>query len=122
MTKTIKEPQSFNEAIKDQGWQDVMDREMESIHKNDNWDLMKLLVGKRSIFGKWVHKLKQRPDHVETCKTKLVARGDEQHVGIDFEQKKFLIVKWGTLRMTLALATKSNWELFHLDVKTTFVE
>jgi hypothetical protein len=30
-------------------------------------------------------------------------------------------VKWGTLQMTLALATQSNWELFHLDVKTSFL-
>jgi hypothetical protein len=82
-----------------------MDREMESIHQNDTWDLVKLLVGKRPIFGKWVYKLKQGPDHVDTCKTKLVTRGDGQHAGIDFEETFFFIVKWGTLGMTLALAT-----------------
>jgi hypothetical protein len=97
VSETIQEPQSFNEAIKNQQWQDAMDREMESIHKNDIWDLMKLLVGKRPIFGKWVYKLKQGLDHVETCKTKLVARGDEQHARINFEETFFLIVKWGTL-------------------------
>jgi hypothetical protein len=55
-----------------------MDREMESmefIQKNDTWDLVELLVGKRLIFSKWVYKLKQGPDHVETCKARLVARG-----------------------------------------------
>lgn len=71
----VKEAKSFNEDIKDQWWQDVMDREMESIHQNDTWDLVKLLVGKRPIFGKWVYKLKQGPDHVDTCKTKLVYKG-----------------------------------------------
>jgi len=48
---------------------------MESIHQNDTWDLVKLLVGKRPIFGKWVYKLKQGLDHVDTCKTKLVYKG-----------------------------------------------
>jgi hypothetical protein len=28
------------------------------IQKNDIWDLVELLVGKKPIFGKWVHKLK----------------------------------------------------------------
>lgn len=47
--------------------------------------------------------------------------GDEQCVGIDFEETFFPIVKWGTLRMILALATQSYWELFHLNVKTIFL-
>jgi hypothetical protein len=54
---------------------------------------------------------------VETYKTRLVARGDEQHVGINFEKTFSLLAKWGTLRMILTLTTQSNWELFHLDVK-----
>jgi hypothetical protein len=47
--------------------------------------------------------------------------GDEQCVGIDFEETVFPIVKWGTLRMILALVAQSYWELFHLNVKTIFV-
>ncbi len=48
---------------------------MESIQKNDTWDLVKLLIGKRLISSKWVYKLKQRPHHVEFCKEKIVAKG-----------------------------------------------
>ncbi len=62
---------------------------MESIHKNDTWDLVKLLVGKRPNFGKWVYKLKQGPNHVETCKASLVATDDDQHAEIDFEETFF---------------------------------
>ncbi len=47
--------------------------------------------------------------------------GDEQCVGIDFEETFFPIVKWGTLQMILALAAQSYWELFHLDVKIVFL-
>jgi hypothetical protein len=36
-----------------------MKKIMESINKNKTWDLMDLLVGKKSILGKWVYKLKQ---------------------------------------------------------------
>lgn len=38
---------------------------------------MELLVGKRTIFGKWVYKLKQGLDHVETYKARPIAKGDE---------------------------------------------
>ncbi len=78
VSETIKEPQSFNEAIKNPWWQDAMDKEMksmESIQKNDTWDLVELLVGKKPISSKWVYKLKQGPNHVETCKARLVTRG-----------------------------------------------
>lgn len=47
--------------------------------------------------------------------------GDEQCVRIDFEETFFPIMKWGTLRMTLALTAQSYWELFPLDVKTFFL-
>jgi hypothetical protein len=42
--------------------------------KNDTWDLMELLVGKRLISSKWVYKLKQGQNHVETCKARLVVK------------------------------------------------
>jgi hypothetical protein len=66
---------------------------MESIQKNDTWDLMELLVGKRTIYGKWVCKLKQGLDNVETCKARPIAKGDEQRAGIDFEKTFYLVVK-----------------------------
>lgn len=78
VSETIKEPQSFNEAIKNPSWQDAMDKEMESmesIQKNDTWDLVELLVGKKPISSKWVYKLKQGPNHVETCKARLITKG-----------------------------------------------
>jgi hypothetical protein len=57
VSETVKEPQSFIKAIKNPWWQDAMDREMESmesIQKNDTWDLVELLIGKRLISSKWV--------------------------------------------------------------------
>ena len=36
----------------------VMEEEMESLRKNDKWDLVKLPYGKRTIGSKWVFKKK----------------------------------------------------------------
>ncbi len=53
---------------------------------------------------------------METCKIRLIARGDEQCFGIDFEQMFSFVMKWGTLQIIIALSTHLDWELFHLDV------
>lgn len=50
---------------------------MESISKNKTWDLMDLLVGKKLILEKWVYKLKQGLDNVQTYKARLVAKRNE---------------------------------------------
>jgi hypothetical protein len=41
-----------------------------------------------------------------TCKTRLVACGCEQHEGIDYEKTFAPIVKSGTIRTLVALATQ----------------
>jgi hypothetical protein len=81
---------------------------------------MELLVGKRPIFCKWVYKLKQVPFDVETYKARLIMKGDEQSAGINFEETFSPILKWGTLKIIIALTTHSDWEFFHLCVKIVF--
>ena len=36
-----------------------MQEEMESLHKNGTWDLVKLLKKKKTIRGKWVFKINE---------------------------------------------------------------
>jgi len=39
-------------------WKEAMVDEMASLHKNEVWDLVELLAGKKPISGKWVFKKK----------------------------------------------------------------
>ena len=48
------QPSSFEEAIKDENWVQAMDEEMNSIEKNDTWDLFDLPNNKNIIGVKWV--------------------------------------------------------------------
>jgi hypothetical protein len=48
---------------------------------------MDLLVGNKLILGKWVYKLKQGLDNVQTYKTRLVAKRNDQCKGINFKEK-----------------------------------
>jgi hypothetical protein len=49
---------SFNEAAKEDVWIKAMDEEIDSIERNNTWDLVDLLEGKKSIGFKWVYKTK----------------------------------------------------------------
>jgi hypothetical protein len=53
---------TFQEAVNSQEkskWMGAMAEEMESLHKNQTWDLMELPERKRKIWYKWVFKKKE---------------------------------------------------------------
>ncbi len=77
MAEVIDETVNFSKLVKHQRWQFAMEKELESISKNKIWGLMDLLVGKKLILRKWVYKLKQGLDNVQTYKARLIAKGNE---------------------------------------------
>jgi hypothetical protein len=99
-----------------------MEHEMSLIRKNQTWKLEDLLPNKVPITCKWVHKVKKAiVGQLENLKTHLVAQGFELIKGLDFNKTFSPIVKWGTIWPTVTFASKSHWNMFHLDVKTTFL-
>ena len=66
------DPTTFQEAIHSQEksrWMGVMVEEIQSLHKNQTWNLVELPKGKRAIGCKWVYKKKEA---VSEKKKKLV--------------------------------------------------
>jgi hypothetical protein len=57
LSSTI-EPNSFEEARKDEFWNKVMDEELDKIKKNDTWELVPIPKNKNVIGTKWVFKNK----------------------------------------------------------------
>ena len=56
-----------------------MEEEMESLRKNDTWDIVAILEGRKTIRNKWVFKIKTNAaGHVENFKAELVAKGYSQ--------------------------------------------
>jgi hypothetical protein len=69
------QPTYFEEAIKEENWVKAMDEEMDSIEKNDTWDLVELPEGKDCIGVKWVYKTKfNEKGEVEKYKARLVEK------------------------------------------------
>eukprot|EP00253_Pinus_taeda_P010775 PITA_10775 len=96
--------------------------EMASLHKNDAWDLVELMAGRKSISRKWVFKKKTNAEgKVEKYKARLVAKGYSHVPGIDFGDIFSLAAKVTSIRLLLYVVVAFDFEVEQMDVKTTFL-
>eukprot|EP00253_Pinus_taeda_P022507 PITA_22507 len=118
----VVEPSSYDEAKEYEEWRDAMNEEYNSIMKNDTWELTKFPKNKVPIGCKWLYKSKFNVDgSIDKHKAKLVAKGYSQKEGIDYEDTFVPVAKLNTIRIMIALATKYNWKMHQLDVKSAFL-
>ena len=97
-----------------------MNEEMDSLVRNQTWDLVEFPSGKRALQNKWVYRLKE-----EGCKKqykiRLVVKGFAQKKGIDFDEIFSLVFKMTSIRTILRLVLVDYLHLEKLDVKTNFL-
>ncbi|KAI5332765.1 hypothetical protein L3X38_022894 [Prunus dulcis] len=118
----IIEPETFEEAVKDESWQKAMENEIAMIRKNNTSELVNRVSNKPVIGVKWVYKIKLNLDgSVQKNKARLVAKGYSQNPGIDFNETFAPITRLDTIRTLIALAAQKGWKLFQLDVKSAFL-
>jgi hypothetical protein len=116
------EPVNVKDALQSSVWKAAMIDELNSIEKNQTWELVKLPNGKKTIDLKWVYKTKLNPDgSVSKYKARLVARGFLQKQGIDCDEVFAPVARHETVRLVVAIANLKNWPLYHLDVKSAFL-
>ncbi|KAG8474425.1 hypothetical protein CXB51_033824 [Gossypium anomalum] len=97
-----QEPSNYSEAIScedSEKWMFAMQEEMESLHKNKTWNLVKLPKGKKTVRCKWVFKKKEGTPGVEEprYKVRLVAKGYSQIPGVDFTDVFSPVVKHSSI-------------------------
>ncbi|GKU85719.1 hypothetical protein SLEP1_g345 [Rubroshorea leprosula] len=102
-------------------WMKAMQDEMNSLHKNNTYELVELPKGRKTLKNKWVFKLKKDGDKIVRYKARLVVKGFSQKKGIDFDEIFSLVVKMSLICVVLGLAASMNLELEQLDVKTAFL-
>ncbi|KAG8480749.1 hypothetical protein CXB51_025125 [Gossypium anomalum] len=92
-----QEPSNYSEAVScedSEKWMFAMQEEMESLHKNRTWDLVKLPKGKK---------------------------GYSQILGVDFTDVFSPVIKHSSIRALLGIVAMHDLELEQLDVKTAFL-
>ena len=120
------EPSSYKDAVSSaeaSQWLAAMGDEMESLHKNQTWELAKRPVGRKIVTCKWLFKKKDglSPAEGQRYKARVVARGFSQKEGVDYNEIFSPVVRHTSIRVLLAIVAHQNLELEQLDVKTAFL-
>jgi hypothetical protein len=116
------QPTYFKEAAKEPHWVQAMNQEIDSIEKNKTWDIVDLPIHKKSIGVKWVYKTKlNEKGQIEKHKARLVAKGFSQQPGIDYGETFSPIARLDIVRTLLAIETQHKWQVYQMDVKSTFL-
>ncbi|KAL2251475.1 UNVERIFIED_CONTAM: Retrovirus-related Pol polyprotein from transposon TNT 1-94 [Sesamum indicum] len=98
-----------------------MNDEMNSLKKNNTWELCQLPKGKKALQNRWVYRVKEESDGKKRYKARLVVKGFQQRYGIDFTDVFTPVVKLTTICLVLSMVAAENLELQQMDVKTAFL-
>ncbi|MCH81362.1 copia-type polyprotein, partial [Trifolium medium] len=116
------EPINYIDALNDKKWKQAMIEELTVIEKNQTWEMVNLPADKKAIAVKWVFKLKLNPDgSVAKYKARLVARGFLQREGLDYSEVYSPVARIETVRLVVAIGNARDWPMYHLDVKSAFL-
>ena len=108
------EPECFEEAMHVETrkkWEQGMDEEMESLVRNQTWDLA-MPAEKRALQNKWVYRLKEEDGGKKWYKARIVVKGFAQKKGIEFDEIFSPVVKMTSIRTILSLVVVED---LHLD-------
>ncbi|KAK8572986.1 hypothetical protein V6N12_029026 [Hibiscus sabdariffa] len=119
------EPKTYQEAVSNpdsEKWLEAMRSEMDSMSDNQVLTLVEPPEGIKPIGCKWVFKKKTDMDgNVQTYKGRLVAKGYRQIHGIDYDETFSPVDMFKSIRILLAIAAFHDYEIWQMDVKTTFL-
>ncbi|GJW05934.1 ribonuclease H-like domain-containing protein [Tanacetum coccineum] len=115
-------PKSYRDAFNDPNWQNAMCDEYNALIKNNTWTLVPRPTDTNVVRCMWLFRHKYHADGtLSRYKARLVANGSTQIEGIDVDETFSPVVKPGTIRTVLSLATSRHWPIHQLDVKNAFL-
>ena len=80
-----------------------MEEEINSLHENETWELVKPPPGRKIVGCKWTYKKKlDENGQVVRYKARLVAQGFSQQYGTDYDEVFAPVAKQTTLRTSAA--------------------
>jgi hypothetical protein len=119
------DPATYSEAMvgfDSEAWLGAMRSELKSMDENQVWNLVDLPDGARTVECKWVFKKKTDMDgNVSIYKARLVAKGFRQVQGIDYDETYSPVAMQKSVRILLAIAAYFDYEIWQMDVKTSFL-
>jgi hypothetical protein len=106
------EPSTFFNDSKHQVWKDAMNKEYDSILKNDVWNVVPRPHGKFVVTSKSLYKINHATNgSIEKYKARFVARGFSQKEGIDYYEIFAPVARYTSIRIIISLAAIFGWKL-----------
>jgi hypothetical protein len=122
---TAVEPQTYDEAInsdESSKWREAMEREIDSLERNNTWKLVPKPKDRDIVGCKWVFKVKLKADgSIERYKARLVAKGFTQQQGIDYGETFAPVARATTIRCLLSIVAAEDLHLHQMDVDSAFL-
>ena len=99
-----------------------MNEDIDAIEKNQNWDLIDILVDKTNIGVNQVYKSKlNEKGELEKHKARLITKGYAQQYGVDYDETFSPMARMDTIRAVLAIAAQNQQHVYQMDVKSVFL-
>ncbi|GKF34837.1 retrotransposon protein, putative, ty1-copia subclass, partial [Tanacetum coccineum] len=121
----FNEPPNYKVALanpESDKWLEAINTEMQSMRDNQVWYLVDLPSNGRTVRCKWLFKKKtDMDDNVHTFKAHLVAKGFTQTYGVDYGETFSPVGDIRAIRIFIAIFTFYDYEIWQIDVKTTFL-
>ncbi|GJS21659.1 retrotransposon protein, putative, ty1-copia subclass [Tanacetum coccineum] len=93
-----------------------------SMMDNMVWVLVDLPPGCKTVGSRWLFKKKTDMDGiVHVYKARLVAKGYTQLYGVDYEETFSPVADIRAIRILISIAAYYDYEIWQIDVKTTFL-
>ena len=103
-------------------WEQAIKEEIDSLLINNTWTLMSEPVNKNIVYCKWVFAIKNDEfGNPMKYKARLVARGFSQEYLMDYNETFAPVARISSFRFIIAFANQFNLLIYHMDVKTAFL-
>lgn len=99
-----------------------MQDELNALAQNHTQDIVQCPATVKPIGCKWIYSLKLKSDGtLDRYKARLIALGNRQEYGIDYDETFAPVAKMTIIRTILAVAASQSWPLYQMDVKNAFL-
>ena len=122
-------PKGYKQAITGpwaEYWQEAIVKELAGLVALRTWDLVlcsSMPAGSNTMHCHFVFDVKRKSNRaVEKFKARLVADGNTQKFGIDFDRIFSTVVKSSTIRLVLIVAAARDYNLSQIDIRQAYLQ
>ena len=120
----LPDPQNVHEAMAApdaDGWRDMMNKEMENLRSHDVYELVPHMPGMCTLRLGWVLHRKFKNSVFDKNKARLVARGNLQRPGVDYNKSFSLVMCLESLCTMLAIAAIRDYDIIQFNITSAYL-